>query len=282
MKKIFLAAAAAFSAIVLPACSTVEPGPLRVATFNIRVPVDDGVNTWENRLPRIHKIVSDNQFHVFGIQEMFRKSQHTTLNHFPGFERVTGNNPAYQDRPVNNVIFYRPDRLEPLDQGVYALSETPDVPKSKSWDTNLARETTWAKFRDKSDGKIFYLYNTHLDHRSNAARIKGSELNLAHIRKNAGTIPVILLGDLNSNMKSTVYRTLTKWMKDSCIITETPARGPFVTYSGYRRNKGAGMHLDYIWVTSGIRVLSYRVIDTLIDNQFPSDHYPVMTELILP
>ena len=145
MKKIFLAAAAAFSAIVFPACSTVEPGPLRVATFNIRVPVDKGVNAWEERLPRIHKIVADNNFHVFGIQEMFRKSQHATLNSFPGFKRVDGNNPAYQDLAVYDVIFYRPERLELLDQGVFGLSETPDVPKSKSWNTNLPRETTWAK-----------------------------------------------------------------------------------------------------------------------------------------
>ena len=281
MKKIFLAAAAAFSAIVFPACTTVEPGPLRVATFNIRVPVDKGVNAWEERLPRIHKIVADNNFHVFGIQEMFRKSQHATLNSFPGFKRVDGNNPAYPDLAVYDVIFYRPERLELLDQGVFALSETPDVPKSKSWNTNLPRETTWAKFRDKSNGKVFFLYNTHLDHRSVVARRKGTDVNLAHINANAGDLPVILLGDFNAPEHTDVYRKVAARMNDSRKITETPAVGPYNTYSGYSRKTGAGAHLDYIFVSPGTRVLSYRVIDTLVEGQFPSDHYPVMVEIEL-
>lgn len=270
-----------FAAILFTACTTVEPGPLRVATFNIRVPVDQGINTWEKRLPRIHKIVADNNFHVFGIQEMFRKSQHATLNSFPGFVRVDGNNPAYQDLAVYDVIFYRPERLELLDQGVFALSETPDVPKSKSWNTNLPRETTWAKFRDKSNGRIFFLYNTHLDHRSVVARRKGTDVNLAHIKANAGDLPVILLGDFNAPEHTDVYKKVAARMNDSRKITETPAVGPYNTFSGYSRKPGAGAHLDYIFVSPGTRVLSYRVIDTLVEGQFPSDHYPVMVEIEL-
>lgn len=281
MKKILCLTATMFAAILFTACTTVEPGPLRVATFNIRVPVDKGVNAWEERLPRIHKIVADNNFHVFGIQEMFRKSQHATLNHFPGFVRVDGNNPAYQNLAVYDVIFYRLERLELLDQGVFALSETPDVPKSKSWNTNLPRETTWAKFRDKSNGKVFFLYNTHLDHRSVVARRKGTDVNLVHIKANAGDLPVILLGDFNAPEFTDVYKKIAARLNDSRKITETPAAGPYNTCSGYSRKPGAGAHLDYIFVSPGTRVLSYRVIDTLVEGQFPSDHYPVMVEMEL-
>ena len=92
---------------------------------------------------------------------------------------------------------------------------------------------------------------------------------------------MILLGDFNAQTHTDVYKKIIAHLNDSQKITEAPAAGPYNTYTGYNRKPGAGAHLDYIFVSPGTRVLSYRVIDTLVEGQFPSDHYPVMVEIEL-
>ena len=43
------------------------------------------------------------------------------------------------------ALYYRADRFERLDDGHFWLSEQPDQPGSKSWDTALTRMATWVK-----------------------------------------------------------------------------------------------------------------------------------------
>ena len=69
------------------------------------------------------------------------------------------------------VIFYRKDKFELLEQNTFWLSETPEVPGSRSWETSDTRIATWGKFEVKATGKIIYVFNTHFDHISSLARV---------------------------------------------------------------------------------------------------------------
>lgn len=62
-----------------------------------------------------------------------------------------------------NAVFFRSDRFELLDSGVFWLSENPETPGSKGWDGACERLATWTVLRDKSGGELLFI-NTHLDH----------------------------------------------------------------------------------------------------------------------
>ena len=261
-------------------CSSYAASPvLRVATFNIRGPANPPPNDQKSREPRIRKIIEDNQFDIFGVQEAFREMHTDHIEAMPGYARIDGDNKAFKDWSRRDSIFYRTDRLELLDQGIFMLSETPEVPGSRGWDCAEARLAVWAKFEDKFTGKIFYLYNTHLDHVSKSAKLNGAALIVSHAEKNAAGCPVILTGDFNSTPTSKVYAHVSSKLKDAAKISEIPAAGPDFTFQAF--GKGRPWYLDYIFVSSGINVLSHRIIDTLVDGQYPSDHYPVMVEIEL-
>ena len=59
-------------------------------------------------------------------------------------------------------------------------------------------------------------------------------------------------------------------LKDSLDITETPHAGPVLSSHGYRAV--AAERLDYIFVSDGFRVLSYRTHDDRPGGKYPSDH----------
>lgn len=270
----FFAVAAA--ALLLCACSE----SLRVATFNVRGPYDDTPNTWEERAPRIRKIIEDNDFDLFGVQEAFRKMQIESIAEVSGYAYITGK-PIHVVAGYRDAIFYRTSRLELLDQGIFTLSDTPEVFHSKSWGNYEARYAVWAKFRDKRTGKEFFHFNTHLDHKSAPAKVNGIILIMTRAKEQAKGLPVIVTGDFNGRPDTEVYAEAAKRMKDTFTITETPSTGSERTFTAFRYPEHIGGKLDYVFVSDGIRVLSHRTVDTLIDGKFPSDHFPVMAKLIL-
>lgn len=67
-------------------------------------------------------------------------------------------------------LFYRKDKYEVLDSNTFWLAENPDSVGMMGWDAVCVRIATWAKFREKSTGKIFMAVNTHFDHIGEEAR----------------------------------------------------------------------------------------------------------------
>ena len=290
MRAISFCCLAIITALLLGGCLSIgnDYGPkvdlalitsLRVATFNVRGPANPPPNDQKSREPRIRKIIEDNQFDLFGVQEAFREMHTDHIEAMPGYARIDGDNKAFKDWSRRDSIFYRTDRLELLDQGIFMLSETPEVPGSRGWDCAEARLAVWAKFEDKLTGKIFYFYNTHLDHVGKSAKLNGAALIVSHAEKNAAGCPVILTGDFNSTPTSKVYAHVSSKLKDAAKISETPAAGPDITFQAF--GKSRPWYVDYIFVSSGINVLYHRIIDTLVDGQYPSDHFPVMAKIVL-
>ena len=74
-------------------------------------------------------------------------------------------------------LMFKKARFELVDSGTFWLSETPDKPGSKSWDSSLPRDRHLGRLRDKLDGgrEICFL-NTHWDHRGNQARVESAKM----------------------------------------------------------------------------------------------------------
>ena len=170
------------------------------------------------------------------------------------------------------------------------FSDTPEIISSKSWGNDIVRICTWAKFSDKVTGKAFYLYNLHLDHRSQISREKSAELVAKKIAGQVEGQPFIITGDFNAGEKNKAITFLTDPKPPEALSHILPLRDSFRvihpeakevgTFNGFEGTT-SGDKIDYIFISSEITVLDAAVLFDNKAGQYPSDHFPVQAKLEL-
>jgi endonuclease/exonuclease/phosphatase family metal-dependent hydrolase len=258
--------------------------PLSIVSFNVRYPNSrDGVNAWPNRKDLMVRVLQDMAPDVFGLQEAYYEQILHIHQHMPGYEWF-GRDRYGVHTNEHMAIFYDTTKLRLEEQGDFWLSDTPDVPMSMTWGNSLPRMVTWGLFTAISSGRQFYVLNTHLHHTADADNIRSRSADLIAQRVMAlpPSIPVILIGDLNTSDLSEAYRILTDpttdLFRDTLQIAET-VNGSVATYHGFR---GVGVgRIDYILVRGAITVKEYTLNTMNEDGRYPSDHFPVWVRLQL-
>lgn len=256
---------------------------ITLATYNFRGPFDQAPYDWPSRKPRMRKLITDDHFDIFGSQEGVLQQVNDILED-SAFAKIGNARDDFKDKGEHSCIFYNTNRFDLLDGGTFGLSETPDVPGVRSWNSCCPRIASWGKFLDKNTGKKFCYYNTHLDNQSELARINGIKMVVEHAAKNCEGLPLILSGDFNASPESETYRIAASLLRDSKAITKTPPQGPQRTFHKWGEYIGTDKEnypIDYIFVSEGIEVLSYLVDDSKPLGDFASDHFPVITEIRL-
>ena len=287
------------------AASNDEEDAFNLASFNIRCPSpsDTENHFWSNRFPYVVQVINDRRFDIVGMQELAPK-QRKYLDEAlgDGWGRI-GIGRLPEDKGESMTIYYRKDRFECLDTDTFWLSETLREPGSESWNTACPRICTWGLFRDKRTGRKFRYYNTHLDHISNEARVKGMRMILAEMRRLSQGETVFLTGDMNAHYKHVPAEERARLeagggpviddpetiagpiaaalhtLYDTRLRSETPHEGPLFTFSGYRpRNVCL---IDFIFATGNVRVLRHVTCNERPDGIHPSDHDAVMARMVI-
>jgi endonuclease/exonuclease/phosphatase family metal-dependent hydrolase len=193
------------------------------------------------------------------------------------------------------AILYLAERFDVPEQGTFWLSDTPDVPGSKSWGNVLPRICTWARLVDRRTGSGFYVYNLHLSHASQPSRERSAELLAERISKRASSDRVVVLGDLNAGESNPVMQYLTGKLPK---ITTGGAKGvaspqlvdtfrvlhsEAVEVGTYHGFNGATNEerIDHVLVQPAVRVLEAAIVRDNENGRYPSDHYPVFARLRL-
>lgn len=286
MKILFLT----LSLTIVVSFSFAQTDALHVMTFNIRLATtNDGYNYWKNRTDLVRSMIVYHEADIVGLQEAMRVQLDDLANMLPDYEwfgicRTDGTTTPDPDNEFS-AILYKKDRLERLDGATFWLSETPEIPGSKSWDAAITRIVTWAKFRDKQSGKEFFHFNTHFDHVGAKAREESAKLILTRIAAIAGNAPVVLTGDFNCEPTDTPYRVITdkndqRHLQDALFLSKTPHHGPLSTWSGFSFPGVPGRRIDYIFVNDQISVLKHGILAESWSGRFPSDHLPVVTKIM--
>ena len=271
--------------IVLSSVFAAEPQanePFVAASFNVRVKMskDSTPNTWEERLPRCRALIQQINADVIGLQEPLL-FQVKALVRDSEYDYIGGGRTDFKQEGEYSCILYRRSRMECLAGGTFGLSETPDVPGVRSWNSFHPRIATWGLFRDRRTGREFVFCNTHLDNKSEAARREGIKLLVAQTAKHAAGKPLMVSGDFNARPGSDTYKTALSLLRDTKTISETQHGGSGKTFHGWGRPEVVDEPIDYIFVSPEFRVLSHRTDNTLFDGQFASDHYPVVVKMML-
>jgi endonuclease/exonuclease/phosphatase family metal-dependent hydrolase len=258
---------------------TAEPqeGTFRLATFNIRTPIDKPPNAWTCRVDRVRALIQLHRFDLMGLQEATEKQIDDLLTEgwaYVGVGRDDGKRGGEA-----SPIFYKKALFDVQESGTFWLSETPEVPGSKSWDTACTRICTWARMTDRKTGKAFVYFNTHLDHVSPTAKENGMALILKRIKAIDKGIPVLLTGDMNSGPDSKPIALAKEALKDAKAVSLSPHTGPFGTSNSFNFKKEKTSRIDYIFVSTGIRVLTHATLDDSEKGLYPSDHFPVVADV---
>ena len=258
-----------------------RPVSLKVMTFNLRRRKDsDGPNTWDERRDAAVEVVHRHAPDLMGTQEGLVEQVDYMRSNFPEYGMV-GEARFGGKRDEFNAIFFRRDRFKLLQTGNFWLSDTPDVPGSRTWGNLVPRMATWARFQDRDTGLEFHHCNTHLDHLVPSARRKGASLIESRLPKD---VPVVVTGDFNALQRGGTYRFLTSLrgagLTDSRWATRTPVSTRW--NATYHRFTGRGLYrIDYILGRHVDHFEHYHVVRDRVQGKLPSDHFPVVSEAIL-
>lgn len=289
MKFLFAIAFALTMLTHCPVAHAEEPQTLRVMSFNIRYGLArDGDNHWKHRKDLVVETIKAYGPDVLGTQENLGFQAEYLVDKL-GYS-IFGRSRQVEDSGSGEqcAILFRAERFDQLAGGHLWLSETPDVPGSKSWDSSLPRMATWVRLWDKSNSANIFVINTHFDHRGSNARLESAKLLYEFVKANA-KYPIILTGDFNTPIDSSPYKEL---FPESALIVDTYRAKQVAVSAEKTPSKGEGTFSGFTGRTDSARIdwigasPQFRILEAAIDRQefsgrYPSDHYPVTSVLQL-
>ena len=302
MRRLLAILAALVASLALAACAVhlsnsgrgelrpKQPDALRLASWNVHYIWLDretgpwSVGDWMERRAGVSSLAGLLDADILAFQEMEsfgRNSRNGEINlaldyllaEHPGYRAAAVGDPARF--PSTQPIFYRPDRLELIDQGWFFFSTTPDVIYSRTFDGSFPAFTSWALFRDLRSGRTIRVLNLHTDARSGSNRLASAELVAARASPwIASGEAVVVLGDLNARAGAPTLGIL-----EDAGFTFPPVPG-----ATFHFNRGLNLFgaIDHIGLAGPVAPLSDPVVlRRRVDGRWPSDHYPVVLDVTL-
>lgn len=288
MKKHILKSLTLAIAITLAgtSCSSVkeQTSEIKWATFNIRLDTPyDSLNNWEYRKDSVASFIRNQDLDIVGMQEVLHNQLVDLKTRLPEYAEIGVGREDGKTKGEYAPIFFKKDRFEVLDNNTFWLSQYPDSIGFIGWDGACTRIATWAKMKDKQNGKIFMAINTHFDHVGTEARRKGALLIIEKIKEIVGDQPAVLTGDFNVNDSSEAYNTLTTnsfVLKDAHKEAQTKEGVDYTFHNFGRIEPSSCEKIDFIFITPNIKVSnSYIPEEAKQEGKFLSDHNPEVVQI---
>ena len=254
--------------------STEESDEITIMSTNVRCYAPDDLfeKSWFYRADLIIADVNNVKPDIIGFQEVSPLHIGYLANAMVGYDYEL----MYRDNWILSEgcpIFYRTDKYEKLDSGSFWLSETPDE-MSKDWGAAHYRVATYVILKDKATGREFVVFNTHLDHVSEEARINGIQVVLDKIAEFGG-LPAFLMGDLNAYPDEETINFTKASFDDAHLIAKEKDEGQTFHKWGTKTD-GNDKRIDYIMISKGAATVSeYRIVKNIHNGVWSSDHHSI-------
>jgi endonuclease/exonuclease/phosphatase family metal-dependent hydrolase len=267
-------------------CSSGHAQELGVMTFNIRYDnPSDNEYSWNNRKEMVFAVFQKYNPEIICVQEALKGQVDQIREYLAKYKYYGVGRDDGKDSGEFSAIFYDSVRFTRKDGSTFWLSETPDIPGSRSWNAACTRIVTWVMLYDKKENRCLLVFNTHFDHISEQARVESARLLLTKIKQIAGKETVILTGDFNSTDTSSAYNILTGTdsvypMNDTHKLAGKNSYGPPYSFIGFPFNPNKNEIIDFIFISvnADLKVIKSSIIDFHRKDKYPSDHLPVMTQ----
>jgi endonuclease/exonuclease/phosphatase family metal-dependent hydrolase len=266
-----------------------QTSDVRVMSYNIRYgTAKDGDNHWDKRKEFLVETIRAFDPDLLGTQETLGFQRNYLAEKLTGYDVLGVGRDDGKDAGEMTALYYKRSRFEKLDGGHFWLSETPDQPASKSWDTSLTRMATWVKLRDRLQPKArpLMFFNTHFDHRGTQARLESAKLIRRRVTDASKTCRVIVTGDFNAGEDSPPYQAFfglgeggKSPLRDVYRITHPTRAANEGTFSSFNVETTSGPRIDWIGVSAEWEVLKSEIDRTARDGHTPSDHFAMIAVL---
>ena len=260
----------------------VDMNNIRIATYNIRMETPaDKDDLWIDRKENVMKIIQDYDFDIVGLQEV----KETQLNDFKQLSEYDyfGIGRSNDESNEYNPIIFNKAKYEKVESDTFWLSETLQYEeKAKRWDADCSRICTWGRFRIKTTGKEFYVFNTHFDHISESARYHSTDILLDKFSSIDSETPIFLTGDFNGEKTERFYQLVTSKLVN--VVEHSPHHvGPKVTCTGvgFHHNLSWNKYkcIDYIFAKPNSDITKTIVITDQFNSRYPSDHFAICVDV---
>ncbi|MEZ6093338.1 MAG: endonuclease/exonuclease/phosphatase family protein [Pirellulaceae bacterium] len=258
-------------------------------SFNILYgTANDGDNHWDNRCQLVAETIRDAAPDLLGLQEVLDFQATYLQEQLTGYEFHGAGRDDGKTKGEFAPVMFRSERFQLIESGHFWLSESPDVPGSKSWDAALPRMASWVCLKDlnHADQEILFL-NTHFDHRGVLAREQAAKLIHEKLTMLAQeNTAVIVCGDFNTTEDDVPYQSMVFAGKDpgTLVLIDSyrekhPTRSEKeATFNGWNGNQ-TGSRIDWILHSHHFQTTAAEIIQDNNDGRYPSDHYPVISTL---
>ncbi len=246
---------------------------VRVMSFNILTDQDE-LHAWRERKDHVVSMIRFHHADLVGLQEPSEKQLDDLRSALIEFDFFPG---------IYNPILFRKNRFQMISSGSFFLSMTPDR-LSLGWDAKFPRAVSWVQLKDEKLNRDFFFFNTHFDYHGKNARAESALLLEEKVFQIADNQPIIIAGDFNLFPQldgQTTYNLLTRKFADAFDLAQFPHHGPTGTWSGFKEAGRPGIKPDCIFVGPNIEVYLHGVLSDTFDGKFPSDHLPVVADLII-
>ncbi|MBQ9748353.1 MAG: endonuclease/exonuclease/phosphatase family protein [Clostridia bacterium] len=251
---------------------------VKIVTFNSRntwMWSKEGVNCFIFRAGLIYEKVNNEQPDVIAFQEILEKNLGLLQKMLPEYEFYGQfRNADFTGEGLYTAV--KKSEWSVIAYETFWISPTPYVPGSRFEDqSDCPRICVVTQLRHKKTGKMLRLYNIHLDHVSDHARIEGIKCVLAKMEEyNAKVaLPSMIMGDFNALPDSETMRFCNEHKNP--VIRDVTGEIE-MTYHGYGTDS---QKIDYIYVTEDVlpAVEKTELWPTKYNGIYISDHYPVCT-----
>jgi endonuclease/exonuclease/phosphatase family metal-dependent hydrolase len=245
---------------------------IRVASFNIRTSRGrDGRNRWRRRRETCLAAIRSTSADVIGLQEV-RPNQLAHLHRAFPKATIVGADRDGDGRGEHVSVMVAPGRWVVESSETRWLSRTPAQPGSLGWDASLPRVVTLVRLR--AGGTLVGVANTHLADKGPEARDRGAALIADWLSREPDRAWVVL-GDLNAPPESPPLRRLAE-----AGFADTLPAAAGGTEHGFTGST-ARRRIDFVLTGPGVEVSAAWISYDRPNGRLPSDHWPVVADLVV-
>lgn len=255
---------------------------LKIVSYNLRsVWNGDGANAFPNRAGGILEKIREEKPDVICFQEGIELSIAFLRRHLkPDYDII------YNQRDADFggeglAVAVRTETVTLLGVDFFWLSETPYEPGSRyAIQSNCPRICQCLLFKKNDTKQLFRVYNNHLDHISDSARILGIKQVMERVAQDStkfGTVPGFILGDFNAEPGSETIEYCDNYKPYPIKDLTAGMEGTFHDFGRLEQP----VKIDFIYTDAKTAEKPYTVTRWMDERcgVYLSDHYPVCLEI---
>lgn len=247
---------------------------LTAISFNVLAEFipSDVVPTWNDRKGLVVELLKNHDPDLVGLQEATPRQVAFLVDSLGSFAAFHFPRYNYTDA----TLLFRSDRFELVDSGHWWLSPKADQPLSTGFGNTLPRLVVWVKLKHKVSGQLLYAINTHFDN-TMPSQVKMAALCQEKLGLMAAeNLPMIWMGDFNTDQKRGDYSTLTSngW-KDSYRASKLASQDGRDDNVPTFEN---GSRIDHIFYHGPLEATAWERLES---SKPLSDHYPILARFVV-